>query len=136
MDIGIARLNSSQEITQIQLSVKVNLEGPYNTTNMISAINIPFDSPYTEDPETVNPIPTISGNEIVDWVLVQLRDENNSSTILESQSAYLLQDGSIVNLDGNSPVSFTQPAGNYFVAVKHRNHLSVMSAAPVPLTTN
>ena len=136
MDIGIARLNSTQVITQIQLSLKVNLEGPYNTTNMISAITIPFDSPYSEDLETVNPIPIISGNEIVDWVLVQLRDENNSSIIMESQSAYLLQDGSIVNLDGNTPVSFTQPAGNYFVAVKHRNHLSIMSAAPVSFTTN
>ncbi len=135
-DFGIARLNSSQEITQILLSLKVYLEGPYNTTNMNSAITVPFDSPHIEDPETVNPIPTLPGNEIVDWILVQLRDENNSSTILESQSAYLLQDGSIVNLDGNSPVSFTQPAGNYFVEVKHRNHLSVMSANPVPLTGN
>lgn len=135
-DFGIARLNSSQAITQILLSLKVYLEGPYNTTNMNSAITVPFDSPHIEDPETVNPIPTLPGNEIVDWVLVQLRDENNSSTILESQSAYLLQDGSIVNLDGNTPVSFTQPTGNYYVVVKHRNHLYVMSAAPVPLTAN
>ncbi|MEE9431200.1 MAG: right-handed parallel beta-helix repeat-containing protein [Melioribacteraceae bacterium] len=120
-------------LSEIDLSLTIMLEGPYSTPEMNASLTVPFDSPYTEDPETVNPIPNISGNEVVDWVLVELRDETNSSIVLESQSAFVLKDGSVVGLDGVSPVHFTSSSGNYFVSVKHRNHLAVMSASAVGL---
>ena len=94
---------------------------------------LPTTSPYSADPETVTSIPFISGNEVVDWVLVELRDKNNSSTILESQSAFILQDGTIVDLDGANPVHFTFPTDDYFISLKHRNHLGVMSATAISL---
>ncbi|MEE9431196.1 MAG: hypothetical protein V3V16_09160, partial [Melioribacteraceae bacterium] len=75
----------------------------------------------------------ISGNLVVDWVLVELRDENNSSTILESQSVFVLQDGSVVDLDGISPVHFSHSSGNYYISVKHRNHLAVMSSSSISI---
>ncbi len=121
----------ADEPNGIYVSVKVFLEGPYNSPIMNASLSLPTTSPYPADPETVSSIPIISGNEVVDWVLLELRDENNSSTVLESQSAFLLQDGNIVDLDGSSPVHFTQPSDNYFIAVKHRNHLGVMSASAV-----
>ena len=37
--------------------------------------------------------------------------------------------------DGVSPVSFTQPGGNYHVAIRHRNHLGIMTLDPVALTS-
>jgi len=117
----------------IDVSIKVYLEGPYNGTNNNMNVNLilPLISPYSADPETVTSIPFISGNEVVDWVLVELRDKNNSSTVLESQSAFILQDGTIVDLDGTNPVHFTLSTDNYFISIKHRNHLSVMSATAV-----
>ncbi|MEE9431274.1 MAG: NosD domain-containing protein [Melioribacteraceae bacterium] len=115
----------------IELSLTIMLEGPYNTPEMNASLTLPIASPYNS--EAVTSIPNIIGNEVVDWVLVELRDENNSSTVLESQSAFVLKDGSVVDLDGVSPVHFTSPSGNYFVSVKHRNHLAVMSAAAIGL---
>ncbi len=119
----------------IDVNIKVYLEGPYNGTNNNMNVNLilPTTSPYSADPETVTSIPFISGNEVVDWVLVELRDKNNSSTVLESQSAFILQDGTIVDLDGTNPVHFTLPTDDYFIAVKHRNHLGIMSATAISL---
>ncbi len=130
---AVARYIESGE--SIKVDITIFLEGPYDkiNDNMNATLTIPTTSPYTEDPETVNPIPNIVGNEVVDWVLVELRDESNSLTIIESQSAFVLKDGSIVDLDGVSPVNFTSPNGNYFISVKHRNHLSVMSSSAVGL---
>ncbi len=130
-DFAIVRYNNSIS-TSISVDIKVFLEGPYNSPNMNASLTVPTTSPYSEDPETVGSIPNIPGNEVVDWVLVQLRDQNDASNILESQSAFILQDGTIVDVDGSSPVQFSQPGNSsYYIAVKHRNHLAVMSNMPV-----
>ena len=130
-DFAILRYNNSIS-TSISVDIKVFLEGPYNSPNMNASLTVPTTSPYSEDPETVGSIPNIPGNEVVDWVLVQLRDQNDASNILESQSAFILQDGTIVEVDGSSPVQFSQPGNtSYYIAVKHRNHLAVMSNMPV-----
>ncbi len=128
-------INSGQTTNipdQVLVDVKVLLEGPYNNSYMNANLAIPFESPYSADPVNVNPIPSIPGNEIVDWVLLELRHETTKA-IIESQSAFILQNGKIVDIDGSSPVYFSSPSGNYFIAVKHRNHLSVMSATAVSL---
>jgi len=123
----------------IDVSIKIYLEGPYNGTNnnMNASLNYDLmsDSPYPEDPRQEVYIPNIPGNKLVDWVLVQLRDKNNSSTIIESQSVFVQQDGTIVDVSSTNiiPVHFSLPTGNYFISVKHRNHLSVMSATAVGL---
>jgi len=52
---------------------------------------------------------------------------------LQTRSALLQEDGNIVDVDGLSPVTFNNvAAGNYTIAVLHRNHLG-LSANP---TTN
>ena len=43
----------------------------------------------------------------------------------------LQRDGDVVDYDGGQAPRMAVPLGNYFVSVKHRNHLGVMSAAPV-----
>ena len=57
-----------------------------------------------------------------------------SQIILESQSAFILRNGTIVDLDGSSPVHFAQTADDYFISVKDRNHLAVMSTSAITLT--
>jgi hypothetical protein len=64
---------------------------------------------------------------VVDWILVQLR--SNTTTTIATRAALLKSDGSVVDLDGASPVGFAGvPEGNYYIVVRHRNHLAIMSA--------
>lgn len=115
----------------LAVNSKIYLEGAYNSSTSkmnASILTIPLESPYTEDPQSVTSIPT----DVVDWVLLELREKNDPSIVVASRSAFLLSTGDIVDLDGFSPVEFAEIAIEYFISVKHRNHLSVMSADKVP----
>ena len=73
---------------------------------------------------------TAATTDIVDWVLVELRDAVTPTTIITRRAAFIREDGLIVDLDGVSSVSFKgYAAGNYFVVIRHRNHLGVRTAA-------
>ena len=51
------------------------------------------------------------------------------------RAALLKSDGSVVDLDGSSQVKFKGIVpGNYYIVVRHRNHLPIMSANPVNLS--
>jgi hypothetical protein len=69
-----------------------------------------------------------AGNNIVDWVFLQLRDlaASPGNTVLQTRSALIQRDGDIVDIDGNSPVTFNNiPDGNYILTIRHRNHLGL-----------
>ena len=67
-------------------------------------------------------------NSIVDWVFVEFRSESDSTLVLVTRSGLLQRDGDIVDLDGISPLRVPGiGAGKYFVVVRHRNHMGVMS---------
>ena len=67
-------------------------------------------------------------NAIVDWVVLEVRSPNDPSLVISSRAALLQSDGNIVDLDGKSNVQMTGIAsGNYYVAVRHRNHLGTMT---------
>jgi len=131
----------------IVLDMKVFLEGPFNGTGMnIGLTNnpelvegFPLSQPYNKSPwnysgtESVASIP----NDVVDWVLVELRDAANaasatSGSVVVQKAAFLLTDGSIVDLDGDSNLLFTNDISQQlFVVIYHRNHIAVMSNYPV-----
>lgn len=70
----------------------------------------------------------IAGNNIVDWIFLELRNNNASpgNIILQTRSALIQRDGDIVDVDGISPVTFNNTAtGSYTLAVRHRNHLGL-----------
>lgn len=130
----------------VQLAAHAFLDGPYkpNTGLMIDGLRglatFPLTEPYTAlgyahtgggGGETIQPsVLTITGNNaIVDWVVLELRNASASSTVLASRSALLQRDGDVVDVDGVSAVSFDRPPANYYVALLHRNHLSVMTSA-------
>ena len=75
------------------------------------------------------------GNAIVDWVVVELRSDATPTTVLASKAALLQCDGDVVGTDGTSPVSFTQSAGTYRIAIRHRNHLPAMTLNGVALSS-
>jgi hypothetical protein len=77
-------------------------------------------------------------NSVVDWVFIQLRDSTNSSEVKETRSALVQRDGDIVDIDGLSPLYFpgAYTGTSYYISIRHRNHLGVMTAMPIMLTSN
>jgi hypothetical protein len=137
-------------IAPIRLDARAWLGGAYDTQaalmrdDLRSQGLIPITEPYSAlgythsgggGGETISPalLTTTGPTAIVDWVLLELRDPAQPATVLHSRSALLRRDGRITDKDGTSPVAFNAPPGNYRIALRHRNHLGVISAAPIAL---
>jgi uncharacterized protein (TIGR02145 family) len=134
-------------INLFSLNLKLILEGPYSGTEMNTNLNpnpIPFSQPYN-NPQKWNyqgteSVVGIPNSDIVDWVLIELRETSGdaSTAIADSmiarKAAFLLKDGSIVDLDGESPLYFDNEISDFlYVVVYHRNHLPVMSSSPLTI---
>jgi hypothetical protein len=125
---------------QFSVDVQVYLEGPFNGSDMNSDLNpiIPLQQTLTvvgyNGTEEVVEIPNA---DVVDWIGLELRDAANISSATESTAIgggafFLLKDGSIVGLDGNSLPTFDgEISQQLFVVIWHRNHLPVISAYPL-----
>jgi hypothetical protein len=136
----------------LAVPLKLMLEGPYvqatnrMNDNLRTAGLIPSTEPFTGlgftqvggGGATLQPSAlTVAGdNAIVDWVLVELRDAATPANIIATRSALLQRDGDVVGLNGIAPVVFSDAAGSYHVSLRHRNHLGVMTGAPVALGTS
>ncbi|MCC7501041.1 MAG: PKD domain-containing protein [Flavobacteriales bacterium] len=135
----------------VRLALKVMLEGPYDnlTGRMRDGLRagglIPNVEPFTAlgftqagdgGGETLlSGVTNITGdNAIVDWVLVELRNTSTPTTIVATRAALVQRDGDVVAEDGVSPIALLAPAGSYQVAVRHRNHLGVMTSVPLTLS--
>ncbi|MBN3036556.1 MAG: carboxypeptidase regulatory-like domain-containing protein [Bacteroidales bacterium] len=128
----------------LMADLRAFLEGPFNGTGMNTSLNpadIPLSQPYNVPPwnyygtESVAAIP---GTDVVDWVLLELRDtpsaaQATGSTMIAMKAAFILSEGSVVGLDGISPLQFSSVSVQYglFPVLWHRNHLGIMSAIPV-----
>lgn len=85
-------------------------------------------SVYDSIPNPASVFAQVGDNAIVDWILVELRDKNDSTKVIATRAGLLQRDGDVVDLDGVSPLFFKDiPVEPYYVAIKHRNHLSVMT---------
>ncbi len=130
-------------ILKVKLSPIAFLQGPLTTsgtTTMDDSLRsnslLPTKSPYSDGLTCEASVFDNTGNDaIIDWVWVTLRDKNDKSIIIASQSALLQADGDIVDVDGSSPVEISVPTESYYIAINHRNHLGVMSANSVALNT-
>jgi hypothetical protein len=136
----------------IQLSVRAFLEGPYvQATNLMKDSlrvlgYVPLNEPFTGlgftqvgggGETTTAPVLAVTGsNAIVDWIRLELRAAGDPTSVVATKQCLVQRDGDIVATDGVSAVTFTLAAGNYYVAVRHRNHLSVMTAAAVALSAS
>ncbi len=118
---------------------KTFLQGAYQGANLMSTtLNsiIPVAQPYDTIPwnytgsETVNPVPS----NMVDWVLVELREASYPEIITSRRAALLLDNGNVVDVDLSASVNFSGISpGNYYLCIYHRNHIPVMSANPIAL---
>ncbi|MCD4730273.1 MAG: hypothetical protein K8R74_06725 [Bacteroidales bacterium] len=128
----------------VTLDLNVMLEGPYNGIDMNINLNtlelIPHNQPfssnslaswYYDGTEYVASIPS----NVTDWVLVELRDASSAAEampgdVVAKQAALLLNNGSIVDLDGTSNLNFTEItySSGLFPVIWHRNHLGIISS--------
>ena len=130
-------------LEQVRANIIAFLQGPsLDPTNkglmndILRANNlIPISSPFGDSGIVDPSIFEVTGSDaIVDWVYVELRNSLDTSDILAAKSALIQRDGDIVDLDGSSPLAIEIPLDDYYVVVKHRNHLGVMTANPISLT--
>jgi SprB repeat len=140
----------------ITLSAKLFLDGPYQSSNgmmhdSLRLLNlIPSIEPYSAAPfntafthigggaETVSSavLAAAGTNAIVDWVFVEIRSAANPANVVATKAALLQRDGDVVSAaDGTSALNIMIPNDNYFIAISHRNHLGVMTAAALPLSS-
>lgn len=123
---------------QLRLAAKILLEGPYRNGSMAADLrerNLvptrpPDIYPYNLDPNraalSVERVPT----DVIDWVTLELRTLASGGQKYY-RTGFLRKDGRIVDLDGLTPIVLAQlDTGRYYVVVRHRNHLAVMSAEP------
>jgi hypothetical protein len=93
------------------------------------------DIAYSGTETTTAAVLAVTGaNAIVDWIIVELRDKTTPTTISFRQAALLQRDGDIVQTDGVTPIKFCLNIDNYYVAIRHRNHLGVMTASAIAFT--
>jgi len=134
-DVKISGMTLSKFIEKRDhyLDLNVHIEGPYNKTThqMDNSLHniIPKNSPFSIDSQSVT---DISPN-VVDWILIELRKESALTKIISSRSAFLLKNGNIVDTNGIDPVKFTVEDSSYYIVIKHRNHLQIMSSSAVDL---
>ena len=97
---------------------------------------VPTTSPYTDALTCNAALFDITGdNAIVDWVWLELRSAADNTLVITSRSALLQRDGNVVHTDGVSPIYFSATADDYYVVVNHRNHLGIITANTVSLSS-
>ncbi len=128
-------------IRSISLDIRVCLEGPMilSSQTMISFLQqlnlLPAGQPYNVAPWnymgsegqgwTSSDYPA----NAVDWVLVSFRTGLTKSTEVVSTAAVLLNDGSLMF---PNPRALLASMGNsFYIVIQHRNHLGIISAAPI-----
>ena len=135
----------------LPLRAKVMLQGAYDPViglmrdDLRTAGLLPIAEPYTAlgyTPDNAGASATSTvlartGNDAcVDWVLVELRNASDPTMIVGTQAALIQRDGDVVGIDGTGPVLFSQAPSSYHIAIRHRNHLGVMTRAPLSMSTS
>lgn len=135
----------------VQLSLRVWLQGalinPYSGEEAFMRDDLRSNggsygtvSPYGDGASISDAVKlgNAGANAMVDWIWIELRNATVPSTTVAGTSAVLQRNGNVVAItdDGITPLHFNIPEGNYYVVVKHRNHLSIMTAAALPLSAS
>jgi len=139
-----ANNDSFCDVLPVELVVSACLGGAYEMADNLMrddlrTLNlIPLTDPYfgttTLDATLLT---SLTGNDaIVDWIVVELRDAASPATIVEEKAALIQRDGDIVDpISGATTLAFTTYIGNFHVAIRHRNHLGVMTENPISFTS-
>ncbi|WP_245539456.1 cadherin domain-containing protein [Thiofilum flexile] len=135
----------------VSLSVMGLLQGPYDSVSTLMndslrVLNlIPTTQPYSRytafnytGNEVVSStrLAVTGASAIVDWVIIELRDATNPSTIVAQKAGLLTREGLVLNPSNDSAQWLISAVndGSYYVVLRHRNHLAVMTKAPIAMS--
>jgi outer membrane protein assembly factor BamB len=136
--------------TNVAISGKVYLQGAFNAStgamnNSLSASTIlqtyalaqPYNAAYGyAGLESVSTTFLNAHSDIVDWVLLELRDTSSPSTIISTRAAFVKQDGTLLDIDGSSSITFQGVVPtSYYISIRHRNHLGIRSSTAVDFSS-
>lgn len=126
-----AMIGAANDLMRDDLRVKglIPLQEPYSELNH-------FQHVHNGGGETIDMsmLSTEGNDAVVDWIFIEIRDAMVSDSVIATKSAILQRDGDITDTSGNPVLIFSGiNNGNYFIAVRHRNHLGVMSSNPISL---
>jgi len=116
----------------VLVSATVFLQGPYNAgTGLMNTTLRTSGTLATRFPGIAIPV------NAVDSINIEIRNaaSGSGSTVRAYAPAWVLADGSIRDFSDTTKnyVTPDAPPGNYYVVVRHRNHLAVMSSSTVSL---
>ncbi|MGH1383396.1 hypothetical protein [Kordia sp.] len=132
------------QVVDLRIQASVFLQGPrfnevddglmnddLRTGNLIPKIS-PYDAGDIISNSNVFNNGGISGTglaseNVVDWVWIEIRSGSDNTLVVDGTSALVKRNGEVVDLDGTSDVILRGLTGTYYVAVKHRNHLGVIT---------
>lgn len=152
--LGVFAVGTRPVLSPLLVSPKVFLQGPFNTgtgvmSDALRTLNlIPTSDPYasitgfthsgsgggeTTTASVVGSGAPAGNDAIVDWVFAQLHD-GGTGAVVGTRAVLVQRDGDLVETDGVSPVNMAGfAAGNYYVSIRHRNHLAARSAGTLAL---
>lgn len=149
---GIPDYLDDNEVPTVVLHVRGFLQGAYDGTTGLMRDDlrvaglIPLEQPYSDrmtafkyrnaDKTTPDILAITGENASVDWVLVELRSASNPRARTIAKAALLQRDGDVADpLNNEAHLRIPNvPEGNYYVALRHRNHLGVMTKDPILLS--
>ncbi len=151
-EVNAVRLNEGfqqAEPVRLHLNVRAFLQGPFNSGSgtmndaLRSSGYLPLTEPYSAlgfvqhasggEHTSAAVLSVAGGDAVVDWVFLELRDAADNTAVIATRNALLQRDGDVAETDGVSAVAFNAPPAPYFLCVKHRNHLAVLTDATIPL---
>lgn len=124
--------DTAVELVDLSLNLSVFLGGPFSGGSMNTSLNslLPLEQPYGMSPYFYNGSETVDSfdADVVDWLLVSLRSAGNIQDKLSEVAVLLHSDGTVTDVDGNENIVFGKGlAGEYKVAIHHRNHLDIVT---------
>ena len=101
---------------------------------------LPLEQPFNRPPWNYAGSEEVTSlaDDIVDWVLIEIRADDANKSIVAQKAVLLRNDGQIMDLDGSTSIAIDNliPNHNYSVIVRHRNHLAIMSSTAKTFSQN
>lgn len=126
---GMVLLDGPYDADEQLMGDELNAQELLPLTDPYAGLGYPYPGANFGDEQLQMPEGSDAAS-IVDRIVVELRDADDPSMVVATRHVWLHRDGTIVDMDGSTRIRFTVPAGDYYIAVRHRNHLGAMTATP------
>ncbi len=140
---GYNDLNHIVSVTNsVRLQAKVWLQGAYqsNSNSMTNSLQnkglLSSNSPFNNAPwNYVNGSTSSFPTNTTDWLLVEILDSEYNS--IERQVVFVDTNGNLLDTAGEMGIAFVHAntSESYYILLRHRNHLDIMSANTLAITS-